>query len=310
MMEKIKGMLRSALISIKILTSTAQGKFGFAVVTIVFFFAIFAPLFPYPGPALSDINLVFVPPRLSPSPWYILGSDYLGDPLLLDVIWGFRYFMEIGLVAAILTVGIGVVLGLVAGFVGGLIDQALNFVFNLLLTIPSFALWLILALIFRNASPFLLGFILGILSWAGLARSIRSVTLSAKNKEYVEASKSLGLGPLSIIRHDIAPAIMPYIFMNFMLSVNSGIYGAMGLAFLGILPYTNINWGAVLGTALYEEAAVYTLSGTIPVAIISTVSTLILMGFVFTANASDMIFDVQRRKEAENAAFAKKSSKR
>jgi len=306
---KIKDFYNSIVVSIKLLNSTTQGKVGFWITAIVFLLAIIAPVFPYPGPKFSNIALIFEPPSLKPSPWYILGSDYLGDPILLDVIYGLQYFMIIGLVAAVITVGIGTLLGLLGGYLGGWVDGALNFVFNLLLTIPSFALWLILALIFRNAGPVTLGFILGILSWAGLARSIRSIALSSKGKEFVEASKALGLGSWTIIKDDIMPAIMPYVFMNFMLSLNNGIYGSMGLAFLGVLPYTNINWGAIMNNAIYEEAAVYTVSGTIPLLIITVVSTIVLMGFVFTANASDRVFDPQKRKEAANAMAAQKAAR-
>ncbi|WP_066796757.1 ABC transporter permease, partial [Caldivirga sp. MU80] len=261
--------------------------------------ALAAPLFPYPGPKWSNVALQFIPPTLKPSPWYILGTDYLGIPLLLDIIWGLRYFLEIGAIAGILQVTIGTFLGLLAGYLGGFTDKALNFTFNLLLTIPTFALWLILAVIFRSGNPVILGFILGILSWAGLARSIRAAALSAKNRDYVEASRLLGLNSLSIIANDIMPAITPYIVMNFMLSIVGGFYGAMGLAFLGLIPYSNINWGAIMGNAFYQEAAIFSPTGTIPVVILIVIQTIILMGFVYFANASVYVFDPKRRREVE-----------
>jgi len=294
-------------VSVKLITSTSQGKIGFAIVVAVIIISLIAPVFPYPGAKMQNIAYEGMLPSTKPSWLYILGADYLGAPLLLDIVYGLRYFMVVGLVAAFLTIGIGVILGLLAGYLGGIVDQVLNFVFNLLLTIPSFALWLILAIIFRNAGPITLGFILGILSWSGLARAIRSVAMSNKAKDFVEASKALGLGSLTIIRNDIMPAIMPYIFMNFMLSLNNGIYGSMGLAFLGILPYTTINWGILVNFAIYQQAAMYTWSGTYPLVVIMVVSTILLMGFIFTANASDRLFDPQKRKEAENMIAANRN---
>ncbi|MGC8608167.1 MAG: ABC transporter permease subunit, partial [Vulcanisaeta sp.] len=231
--------------------------------------------------------------------WYILGADYTGAPLLLDIIWGLRYFLIIGVISAILTVGLGTFLGLLAGYLGGWVDKVLNFIFNMLLTIPSFALWLILAIIFRSSSPIVLGVILGVLSWAGLARAVRAAALSAKNRDYVEASRLLGLNSLSIIANDIMPALMPWIAINIMLSINGGFYGAMGLAFLGIVPYTNINWGAILGNAFYQEAAIFTATGTIPAVIITVVSIIVLMGFVMFANALGNVFDPRLRREIE-----------
>jgi len=305
--EKFKDALTSLYVSVKLITSTNQGKFGFAIFATTLVIALAAPLFPYPGPKLENGALDDITPTLSHGWMYILGADYLGGPMLLDLIYGLQYFMIVGLVAAVLTIGIGVVLGLLAGYLGGWVDQALNFTFNILLTIPSFALWLILAIIFRNAGPITLGFILGILSWAGLGRQIRSVAIANKAKDFVEASRALGLSSWTIISSDIMPGIMPYIFMNFMLSLNAGIYGSMGLAFLGILPYNTINWGVLMNVLIYTEAAVYTWSGTIPVIIIMVVETVILMGFVFTANASDRLFDPQKRKEAENLIAANRS---
>jgi peptide/nickel transport system permease protein len=286
-------------VSIVIFTSTGQGKVGFGLTVFVIALALAAPLFPYPGPKWSNVALQFIPPTLKPSPWYILGTDYLGIPLLLDIIWGLRYFLEIGAIAGIIQVSIGTFLGLLAGYLGGFTDRALNFAFNLLLTIPTFALWLILAVIFRSGNPVILGFILGILSWAGLARSIRAAALSAKNRDYVEASRLLGLNSLSIIANDIMPAITPYIVMNFMLSIVGGFYGAMGLAFLGLIPYSNINWGAIMGNAFYQEAAIFSPTGTIPVVILIVIQTIILMGFVYFANASVYVFDPKRRREVE-----------
>ncbi|MFP3311145.1 MAG: ABC transporter permease [Caldivirga sp.] len=297
--NRVVDLLHQLYVSIVIFTSTGQGKAGFGLTVFVVALALAAPLFPYPGPKWSNVALQFIPPTLKPSPWYILGTDYLGIPLLLDIIWGLRYFLEIGVIAGILQVSIGTFLGLLAGYVGGFTDRALNFTFNLLLTIPTFALWLILAVIFRSGNPVILGFILGILSWAGLARSIRAAALSAKNRDYVEASRLLGLNSLSIIANDIMPAITPYIVMNFMLSIVGGFYGAMGLAFLGLIPYSNINWGAIMGNAFYQEAAIFSPTGTIPVVILIVIQTIILMGFVYFANASVYVFDPKRRREVE-----------
>jgi len=297
--NRVVDFLHQLYVSIVIFTSTGQGKVGFGLTVFVIALALAAPLFPYPGPKWSNVALQFIPPTLKPSPWYILGTDYLGIPLLLDIIWGLRYFLEIGAIAGILQVTIGTFLGLLAGYLGGFTDKALNFAFNLLLTIPTFALWLILAVIFRSGNPVILGFILGILSWAGLARSIRAAALSAKNRDYVEASRLLGLNSLSIIANDIMPAITPYIVMNFMLSIVGGFYGAMGLAFLGLIPYSNINWGAIMGNAFYQEAAIFSPTGTIPVVILIVIQTIILMGFVYFANASVYVFDPKRRREVE-----------
>ena len=308
--NRVYDFLHQLYVSIVIFTSTGQGKVGFGLTVFVVALAIAAPLFPYPGPKWSNVALQFIPPSTKPSLWYILGTDYLGIPLLLDIIWGLRYFLEIGAIAGILQVAIGTFLGLLAGYLGGFTDKALNFVFNLLLTIPTFALWLILAVIFRSGNPVILGFILGILSWAGLARSIRAAALSAKNRDYVEASRLLGLNSLSIIANDIMPAITPYIVMNFMLSIVGGFYGAMGLAFLGLIPYSNINWGAIMGNAFYQEAAIFSPTGTIPVVILIVIQTIILMGFVYFANASVYIFDPKRRREVEIKLASKRRAAR
>ncbi|WP_291998743.1 ABC transporter permease subunit, partial [Caldivirga sp.] len=123
-------------------------------------------------------------------------------------------------------------------------------------------------------------------------------------------SRLLGLNSLSIIANDIMPAITPYIVMNFMLSIVGGFYGAMGLAFLGLIPYSNINWGAIMGNAFYQEAAIFSPTGTIPVVILIVVQTIILMGFVYFANASVYVFDPKRRREVEIKLASKRRASR
>jgi len=125
--NRVVDLLHQLYVSIVIFTSTGQGKAGFGLTVFVVALALAAPLFPYPGPKWSNVALQFIPPTLKPSPWYILGTDYLGIPLLLDIIWGLRYFLEIGAIAGILQVTIGTFLGLLAGYLGGFTDKALNF---------------------------------------------------------------------------------------------------------------------------------------------------------------------------------------
>ena len=284
---------------ILIINSTAQGKIGFALSVVFVMLGVLAPLFPYPGAQLSNVAAAYMPPSMKSFPLYALGTDYLGDPISLDVIWGLRLFLEIAVIASTLTVALGVSLGIVAGYLGGVVDSVLNFISNIFLTIPSFALWLVLAIVFiKNLNIFVLGLILGAFSWPGLARAIRSVVLSTREQQYVEAARTLGLGDKEILSSEIMPGLLPYIFMQYILNVNSAVYGTMGLAFIGIFPYSNINWGTILNNALYVYGAVYTVRGSIPVIIISAISSLLLIGFVFLASTSEKIFNPYLRKES------------
>jgi len=165
----------------------------------------------------------------------------------------------VGVLAAFITLGIGLVVGMTAGYVGGIVDSALMTMADIVLTIPGFPLLLVLAsTVFKKAmDPFSLALVLSIAAWAGLSRSIRSQVLSLKEREFIEAAKCLGLSRLHIIFKEVLPNLAPYIVTILILQVTRAIYSEVALYTLGVAPYNTTNWGVMLNNAIQQSGAIY-----------------------------------------------------
>lgn len=123
-------------------------------------------------------------------------------------------------------------------------DTILTIIIDVMLTIPSLPLQIVIAASIRGAgNPIILGLVLAITSWAAPARSIRSQVMSIKSRDFIEASRCLGVPKIKILISDILPIIMPYIMVCGLISFISAIYSIVGLAMIGVIPWSEMNWG-------------------------------------------------------------------
>lgn len=277
--------------AMKILVRDKQGLAGLIIVSAYVIVAILAVIGAFPPIGGQNPAAAYAPPSLKDFPWLLFGKDFLGRPLLLVTLYGTPYILEVAVLAAIISLVIGLVLGLIAGYVGGVVDTFLNFIFNVVLSIPSIPLYLILALAFHSSNPIVVAGILTVIGWAGLARSIRAFVLSLKERNFVMMARIFGFSPLKLMFSEILPMMAPYIFMNFLFGMLGGIYGLVGLYFLGILPLNANNWGVQLNLALSIGGAVFTPRGNWAVILPITAIIVLQTGLIFLASASDTIFN-------------------
>ena len=127
---------------------------------------------------------------------------------------------------------------------------------DLVLTIPGFPLLIVLSTVWDFGSPYAMGLVLGIFGWGGLARAVRSQTLSLRERGFLEAARGLGLPARHIVLREVAPNVAPYVAMNLLLSVTGAIYAETGLFFLGVVPFNAGNWGVMLNIAVFSAGAV------------------------------------------------------
>jgi peptide/nickel transport system permease protein len=157
-----------------------------------------------------------------PSRAHPLGTDDLGQDLLARMLYGGRISLAVGVAAMLIAVSIGVLVGAVAGRLGGAVDHTLMRVTDLFLSLPQLPLLLLIVYLFRDALKQALGpeagvFILivaviGGLRWMPVARLVRAQFLSIREKEFVEAARSLGAPPMrEVVRHILPNAIGPVI---------------------------------------------------------------------------------------------------
>ena len=225
---------------------------------------------------------------------YPLGTTQQGRDLLELIVHSTPPMLKMIVSGAVFATVIAVVLGTLSGFKRGTADQVIMTLTDIALVIPGLPLIIVVSIAFPPRNPYMVGIILTINAWAGLARSIRSEVLSIREKDYVEASTILGIPTSIIILKDILPNVMPYVLMNFMQAARNVIFASVGLYFLGLLPYTNLNWGVILNRA-YEQGALTSAVGAhwllIPVFTIG----LLTFGLVFFAQGLDRIFNPRVR---------------
>jgi ABC-type dipeptide/oligopeptide/nickel transport system permease subunit len=179
-----------------------------------------------------DLTNVLHPPTTTAH--HFLGTDEIGRDYLSRIIYGIRTSEQVGLVVAAVSTLFGLFIGAIAGYYGGWIDNLLMRLTDLVLTLPALAILLTAAaLLGGSGSQWTITFILTGFFWTGIARIVRGVFLSLREKEYVEAAKASGAGDLRIIFRHVLPNTLGPVVVNATLAVATAIITEAALSFLG-----------------------------------------------------------------------------
>lgn len=187
-----------------------------------------------------------------PAYLYLLGTDRIGRDLFSRLIFGGRPSLIIGFIGLFISFPIGIIYGGISGFFGGAIDNLMMRLAEAIMSFPSFYLLIILSAILpaslSNFQRFaMITFILSFISWAGLSRIIRGQILSLKEKEFIEAARSIGQNYLIIITKHLVPHTASFLIVAITLSVPSFIIGESALSFLGLgINQPDPSWGNIL----------------------------------------------------------------
>lgn len=223
-----------------------------------------------------------------------LGTNGVGEDIFAKIVHATPEVLLMSLTGATFAVLMAIVIGVSAGYVGGLTDRVLSTLIDSQIAIPGLPLVILLALFLEPKDPFVIGVILSIDGWPGLARALRSEVLSVKNESYVEAAQIMGDSKANIMRTDILPNLLPFIGINFMNTARNIIFAAVGLYFIGALPYSLENWGIMLNkaynsTALFVPEAFHWLFFPMLAIIVYSV------GLVLIAQGTDRLFNPRIR---------------
>ena len=235
-------------------------------------------------------NLAYLPPSMK----YPLGTDFLGNSVLSEIIVGTRPIMEVGLAAAVMVVVVGVTVGLVAGYLGGAVDQVVMRITDVFLTIPGLPLVIVIASIIKTTSPLVLAAILSIAGWAGLARAVRSQALSLRTSDFVDAAKVQGLPLRNMVGRQLLPNVGPYVAIHFLLAVTDAIYAEVGLYLLGVAPISGTNWGIMINLAL-SQGALYTSQSALYLFSPMLAIVFLQVALVYFSRAMDRLFNPRLR---------------
>lgn len=219
-----------------------MATFGLVILTIIVLFSIIAPLISH-----YEFDTMSLEDRFSPpSSQFLLGTDELGRDVLVRLAYGGRVSLFVAIVASISSLIIGAIIGGISGFFGGWLDNFLMRLVDVLLSIPTFPLLMILAMYF-GGSLWNIILIFAILGWMGESRLIRGYFLSLKETEFVEAAFAIGASSRRIIFRHIMPNTLAVLLVSVTLSVGGVILFEAALSYLGlgIQPPTP-SWGNML----------------------------------------------------------------
>lgn len=189
---------------------------------------------------------------------HVFGTDQGGRDLLIRIVYGARVSLGIGLLSTALAVLVGVVVGMVAGYLGGIVDIVLARLMDVVLSMPFLLVGLGMVAIFGQKISITV-FVIAFFSWASMARIVRGQVLSLREREFVEAARSLGAGSMRIMFVDVLPNLLMPVIIYASLTIPIAVVSEATLAYLGLgVPSPTADWGDTLNAAassnLYEHA--------------------------------------------------------
>ena len=193
----------------------------------------------------------------APSGTFWFGTDDQGRDVLVRTVYGARISLLVGFGATALTIGIGLLVGLVTGYFGGLVDTVLARIIDMVLSIPYLLFAIALVAILGHINMWIVMFVIAAFGWASVGRIIRGQVISMREREFVEAARSLGASDWRIIFVDILPNVIApaIVFSTLLLPVS--VVSEAALSFLGVgVPPPTADWGQMISDAqaLYQVA--------------------------------------------------------
>jgi peptide/nickel transport system permease protein len=217
---------------------------GGITVLLIILVAVFAPFLSRHDPYVVNLNEQFKSPGVK----YLLGTDMYGRDVLTRIIYGARVSLLVGLVPTFISMFIGTVLGIASGYYGGKVDSVIMSLADMVLAFPS--LLLAMVVMYTLGASLLNIFIaLSVVGWAGTARVVRAETLSLKQKEFIEASRAVGVKNWIIMLRHILPNCLPALLVLFTLNIPGAILSEASLSFLGVGAQPPASsWGLMVAT--------------------------------------------------------------
>lgn len=245
------------------LVKNRAAMLGLVIITLGALAALFAPLIAPMDPLSAKDAAGRAHPSLMEPFWgnsqyvderFPLGTDQVGRDMLSRLIWGARVSMVVGFVPVAIVFFIGVTLGLIAGYKGGRTDQLLMRLTDVIYAFPDLLFIIIIMATLRNhwLGDLLGGLVLifgaiALVNWVGMARLVRGQVLSLKEKEYIEAARTIGASDARIMRNHLLPNVLSPVIVSVAFAIPGAILAEATLGFLGIgIKPPTPTWGAMM----------------------------------------------------------------
>jgi ABC-type dipeptide/oligopeptide/nickel transport system permease subunit len=279
MSEKIQMKSSILMEMLRYTRRSRSAMFGLFVICCFVFIAVAAPLIAPHDPLVQNLK-----GNLQPGFWAnkgasLLGTDNFGRDILSRIIYGARISLTVGLVAVFIGVLLGMTAGVAAGFLGGWVDNLIMRIVDIMFSLPSILLAIVIvAILGRGLDKAMIA--IGITYAPQIARVVRSQTIVVSNNEFIEAARAIGTSSLRIMVVHVLPNVLSVLIVYGTLSIGSAILDAAALGFLGLgaQPPTP-EWGAMLADGIHSITGGYWWVETFPgIAILLTVLGFNLLG--------------------------------
>jgi peptide/nickel transport system permease protein len=190
-------------------------------------------------PYYSDIGV-------GPSSAHWLGTTGGGQDVLAQTVVGARGSITVGILVAILSTAIALVMGVVGAFLGGRLDAFMNGVVNVVLSLAGFPLLVVIVSYVPNSGALGIALVIALVSWAGSSRVIRAQTLTLRNRDFIAAMRMAGETRSRLIFAEVLPHLLPLVTQMFIGGMLGGIMAQSSLAFLGLGDPSTVSWGSMI----------------------------------------------------------------
>jgi ABC-type dipeptide/oligopeptide/nickel transport system permease subunit len=219
-----------------------RARFGIAVIVVMVFAAIAAPLIATQDPLKIDLSNF----RAHPSPSHVLGTDIQGRDIWARLVFGSRVSLTVGLISQGIALTLGVTLGLLAGYYGRWIDELVMRLADVTLAFPTLLLLIAMVAAFQPSMGVVF-ITIGVVGWAGMARLVRGQVLVVRQLEYVQAIRALGAKDIRVMVQHVLPNVIAPVVIAATLGVAGAIMAEAALSFLGLgVPAPTPSWGSMI----------------------------------------------------------------
>ena len=238
----------------KILNNQAVKKFmhnrkavlGLIIVCFLVLAVILMPIFMKLDPYTTDRAVGF---NKAPCPGHLLGTDDVGRDLFARLLYGGRISLFVGIMSTIISVLVGIPLGLIAGYFRGIAETVIMRVADAFMSFPTMVLILVLVAVF-GPSILTVTVVIGVLGWTAIAKLIYGNVLSIREREYIQATKAIGMSTPKILLSEVLPNAIPPVWANISFRVAGAILTESSLSFLGMGVQTpQASWGNIIFAA-------------------------------------------------------------
>ncbi len=224
--------------------------FGFGLLIALALLSLLAPL-------LVDTSLAAIGssrPRRPPGGPHLLGTDTQGRDVFASLLLAVPQTLKIGLLAGLIGLSIGGLLGLLAGWFRGTVDAVIRTAADVMMTIPTIAILVLVATSVRTMTVELMAVIVAGLAWMVPTRAVRAQVLSLRERPWVDVARLNGLGGIELVLAEILPNLAPYLAASFVIAVAGAMLATVGLEALGLGPQNELTLGMMIYWAQYSGA--------------------------------------------------------